>query len=332
MPDYRQMLISSIEKNIVNYLTREQSDVVTGKIIQLLNDYEITKRTTDIVVYDDVNERILRRYCACLMIDGKSEKTIEQYSRTIRNLLAFLQKNVTDIGVYDIRYYFACRKEQGLSNRSLENTRANLSAFFQWMSLEELIPKNPCLMIKPIKYKDEIRKAFSEIEIDQLRSACKNQRERAIVEFLLATGVRVSELVSMNVADVDFDRKTVHVRNGKGSKERITYISDVAMSHLKRYLESRTVASDVLFYGGRGSTRISDDGTQRMLRSLGTRAKVSNVHPHRFRRTFATTLANRGMKVQEIQKLLGHSSLATTMEYVVVDNNRIQASYKQYIA
>lgn len=332
MPDYRQMLISSIEESIVKYLSREQTDVVTGKIIQLLNDYEVTKRTTDIVVYDDVNERILKRYCACLMIDGKSERTIAQYSLTIRKLLEFLQKNVTDVGVYDIRYYLACKKEQGLSNRSLENTRANLSAFFQWMSLEELIPKNPCLMIKPIKYKDEIRKAFSDVEIDQLRSACKDQRERALIEFLLATGVRVSELSSMNIEDVDMEKMTVHVRHGKGAKERITYINNVAVSHLRKYLLTRKRSGEALFYAVKRNDRMGADGIQYTLKVIGKRAGVDNVHPHRFRRTFATGLANRGMKIQEIQKLLGHSNINTTLQYVYTDDRKIEASYKQYIA
>lgn len=330
--DYRQNLVNSIEESIIHYLDRETADVITGKIIQILGDYEITKRSTEIVVYDDVNERLVKRYCASLLIDGKSNNTICAYQTTLKKFIEFIQKDLTKIGVYDIRYFLACEKERGVSNRSLENMRANLSAFFQWLTLEEEIPKNPCLNIKPIKYKDEVRKAFSEVEIDQLRSACRNSRERALVEFLLATGVRASELSNMNVADVDFDKMTVHVRHGKGAKERITYISDVAVSHLRKYLLARKDSSDALFYSAKYRNRTGVDGIRYALRIIGRRAGVSNVHPHRFRRTFATTLANRGMKVQEIQKLLGHSSLATTMEYVVVDHAKIQASYKQYIA
>lgn len=330
--DYRQNLVSSIEESIINYLDRETADVITGKIIQILGDYEITKRSTEIVVYDDVNERLVKRYCASLLVDGKSNNTICAYQITLKKFIEFIQKDLTKIGVYDIRYFLACEKERGVSNRSLENTRANLSAFFQWLTLEEEIPKNPCLNIKPIKYKDEVRKAFSEVEIDQLRSACRNSRERALVEFLLATGVRVSELSNMNVADVDFDKMTVHVRHGKGAKERITYISDVAVSHLRKYLLARKDSNEALFCSAKYRNRTGVDGIQYALRTIGKRAGVSNVHPHRFRRTFATMLANRGMKVQEIQKLLGHSSLATTMEYVVVDHTKIQASYKQYIA
>lgn len=332
MSDYRQMLISSIEESIVNYIDRDTADIISGKIIQILGDYEVTKRCTDVVVYDDLNERIIKRYCACLMVDGKSAKTIAQYRRTATKLVEFLQKPITDIGVYDIRYYLACEKERGITNRSLENVRANLSAFFQWMTLEEIIPKNPCLNIKPVKYKDEVKKAFSEVEIDQLRSACKNQRERALIEFLLATGVRVSELAGMDLADVNADKMTVHVRNGKGAKERMTYINDVALSHLRKYLLARKENGGALFYGGRSNKRISAGGIQHALKEIGKRAGVTNVHPHRFRRTFATGLANRGMKIQEIQKLLGHSTIQTTLTYVAVDDNKIQASYKQFIA
>lgn len=332
MSDYRQQLVNSIEESIINYLDRETTDIVTGTIIRILGDYEITKRCTDVVVYDDLNERIVKRYCACLMIDGKSKNTISAYKLTIRRFVEFMQKNITEIGTYDIRYFLACEKERGISNRSLENTRANLSAFFQWMTLEEIIPKNPCMNIKPVKYKDEVRKAFSDVEIDQIRSACRNTRERALIEFLLATGVRVSELAGMDLEDVDTEKRTVHVRNGKGAKERITYISDVALSHLRKYLLSRRESGEALFYGGKGHKRISTDGVQRLLHTIGERAGVPNVHPHRFRRTFATGLANRGMKVQEIQKLLGHSNINTTLQYVYTDDKSVEYSYRQNIA
>lgn len=331
MPDYRQELINSIERSMVGVLDQDALELVSGRIIRVLNDYEITKRCTDIAVYDDANERIIKRYCACMVIDGKSEKTINAYRRTIVKLVEFLQKSIPDIGVYDIRYYLACEKERGISNRSLENVRANLSAFFQWLTLEEIIPKNPCLNIRPVKYTDEIKKAFTKVEIDQLRSCCRDQRERALIEFLLATGVRVSELSGMNVNDIDLDKMSVHVKHGKGAKERITFINDVAVSHLRKYLLQRKETGEVLFYN-KNHDRIKAGGIRMMLKGLEKRSGVTNVHPHRFRRTFATELANRGMKIQEIQKLLGHSTIQTTLTYVAVDDNKIQASYKQFIA
>lgn len=327
----RNKLIQSIENALVGKLPSEQFDMVIGNVIKVLNDFEITDRCTDIVIRDDANERIMKRYCACLMVDGKSEKTIYQYKRSIHKLSEFLGKPFPEMDVYDIRYYLACEKDRGVSDRSIENTRANLSAFFQWLTMEEMIPKNPCLNIKPIKYKDEVRLPFSDVEMDALRSACKGIRERALIEFLVTSGVRVSELANMEVGDIDFQTLLVHVRHGKGNKERVTFINNVAKKHLQEYLLSRAERINALFCNGKHDP-LNAGGIRYILKEIEKRSGVPNVHPHRFRRTFATGLANRGMKVQEIQKLLGHSSLNTTMEYVCTDTQAIKNSYQQFIA
>ena len=330
--DYRAQFIRSVEEAMLPILAEgETRERVIGAVVRILNDYEITERSTDLVIVDDTNERILKRYTACLMIDGKSEKTIEQYRREVSKLADVLHKNYPDMGVYDIRYYLACEKERGISDRTLENSRANLSAFFQWMAQEEIIQRNPCITIKPIKYKDKIRYPFSAVEIDCLRSACRNKKERALIEILIASGVRVSELASMEKTDIDMATLSVHVRNGKGKKERTTYITDLAKTHLQKYLMARKETGPALFYNHSGKVLLSN-GIRYILKQIGERAGVDNVHPHRFRRTFATGLAARGMDIQEIQKLLGHSNVNTTMEYVYIDGDKIQRSYKQYIA
>ena len=292
--DGRQNLIQTIENELVNRLSAETYDVVVGIVIKALNNYEVVERCTDIVVHDDFNERILKRYCACLMVDGKSEKTIAQYKRTATKLADFIGKPYTEIGVYDIRYFLACEKERGVSDRTYE-----------------------------------VRKPFSEVEIDRLRSACDTLKKRALVEFLLTSGVRVSELASMEVSDVD--GVNVHVRHGKGNKERMTFINNVAKSHLQKYLLSRPEQGGALFYN-KNHDPLQAGGIRNILKTIEKDSGVENVHPHRFRRTFATGLANRGMNIQEIQKLLGHSNLNTTMEYVCIDNSKIKTSYQQYIA
>jgi site-specific recombinase XerD len=234
------------------------------------------------------------------------------------------------MGVYDIRFYLALRKRQGISNRSLENTRANLSAFFQWMMRENLIISNPCLNIKPIKYKQELRMPFSDVEIDALRSACKTLKERAIIELLLSSGIRVSELVMLNVDDIDKQALSVHIKHGKGNKERTTYITKVAMKHIENYLNNRNEQDSALFCNYQHQ-RMHDNGVRYLLNKLAKRANVANVHPHRFRRTFACCLSARGMNIQDIQKLLGHTNINTTMEYVTIDDGRLQSSYQYYI-
>ena len=326
--DCKEKLIRSLENSLIEKVDTSTVQLVVSQIIRVLNDYEVTEYCKDIVVYDNENERIMKRYCACLMVDGKSKNTIYQYRRTAEKLSNFIGKSFKQMGVYDIRYYLACEKERGVSDRSCENIRANLSAFFQWMTTEEIIPKNPCMNIKPLKYKDEIRKPFSEVEIDKLRSACDNYKKRAIVEFLLTSGVRVSELSSMRISDID--DINVHVRYGKGGKERITFINDVAKTHLQKYLLSRPEQGVALFYN-KNHTSLSPGGIRSILKTIEKDSGVNNVHPHRFRRTFASGMARRGMDIQEIQKLLGHSNINTTMEYIYVDNSKIKNSYKQYI-
>ena len=331
MSDYRQQLINSIEVSLATILDHDTHELVTRKILRILSDYDVAKRCTDIAIYDDTNDRMIKTYCACLLVDGKSEKTIYGYRRALKSFSVFIGKNFTDVGVYDIRYYLACEKDRGISNRTVENTRARLSAFFQWMTAENMIPKNPCMNIKPIKYADEVRKPFSPVELDMLRSSCRNLKERAIIEVFVTSGLRVSELCGLDVTDIDFASLTVHVRHGKGDKERITYINDVAKVHLQKYLLSRPDQLEAMFCN-KNHVRIRCGGVRHILKELEKRSGVSNVHPHRFRRTFATGLAARGMPLQEIQRLMGHNNINTTLEYVYTDDKKIQASYRQFIA
>lgn len=327
--DHREEFIGRIKTRLGFAMEPEQAAAAVEAVIQELANYEITERETALVQYDDTNARILKRYCACLRIDGKSEGTIYQYRRTCIKLAEEIPKTYTEMGVYDVRYFLARMKETGIKNSTLETARANLSAFFQWLTLEDLIPKNPCMNIKPIKCTDEIRKPFTDTEIDAIRSACRTKKERAIVETLLASGIRVAELRDLNLRDVEFDRKIVHVLHGKGDKERTTYLTGIAVKHLQEYLRDRKTLAEPVFINRNGE-RITVGGIRFILKKIAKRAGVDDVHPHRFRRTFASGLASRGMDVQDIQKLLGHSNINTTMVYVHTDQTAVAMSYQKY--
>lgn len=331
MSDYRAAYVRDVEAKLSAHFQPEQIALISNAVIKALSNYEITERCTDLVPQDDVNEKLIKRYRACLIVDGKSEKTIYQYVRTVRKLAEAISKPFTEMGAYDIRFYLALEQERGLSAQSRENARANLSAFFQWMANDEIIDKNPIAKLKPIKCPVEVKKPFSEVEIDALRSACQTLKERAIIEMLISTGVRVSELASMEVQDIDLNTLAVHVVHGKGAKERMTYTTPVSVKHLQKYIEDRKETGSALLYN-RNHEPLMAGGIRFILNELADRAKVENVHPHRFRRTFATNLAKRGMEIQEIQRLLGHSNINTTMTYVCVDDTRVQASYRRYIA
>lgn len=331
MADYKTQLVQDVSTALVNKIDADDIGTVSDEMLIALRDYEVTKRVTDLVQYDGVNEMILKRYAACLVIGGKSPKTIAAYERQARKLFMTLQKNFTDMTVSDLRYYLALEKSRGVSNRTLENTRVNISSFFTWLLEEELINKNPCRTIKPIKYADKIRLPFSSVDIDALRSVCKTEKERAIVELLLATGVRVSELCTICLSDIDFDRLTIKVREGKGSKQRTVYFNELSKKHLVAYLESRNANGGYVFYNKKKNP-LNPGGVRHILNMLGNRAGVENVHPHRFRRTFATNLSNRGMEIQEIAKILGHANINTTLEYVYTSDERAHVAYRKYTA
>lgn len=313
-------------------LDPEEAQEITERVTIIIGNYEITERCTDVVVLDTTNDKILKMYCGCLVVDGKSKSTIYQYRRTVQKLGDFVGKPFPEMGVYDIRFFLASEKQRGVSDRSVENFRSYLSAFFAWMADEEMITKNPMNPVKPISYADEIKEAFSNVEIDRLRSACETTKERAILEVLLATGVRVSELSLMDVGDVNGRDLEVKVLHGKGARERMTFITPVALSHLEKYLNERPEKNETALFCNKDHSRLRSGGIRHILNEIAARAGVNHVHPHRFRRTFATFLAKRGMDVREIQKLLGHKNLNTTMLYINTENDTVKASYHKYIS
>lgn len=329
--DSNSEFLKKIECGLIPLLSDSKINDVMNVIINSMYNYDLVEKETAVATMDDVDERIISTYLSCLYVNGRSPKTIYQYKRNLNSFLSSVNKSIKDVRVYDIRYYFAHEKQRGVSNITLENYRSTLSAFYTWLTNEGIIDKNIMLSIDTIKCPKKIKQQFSDVEIDALRSACKNDKQRAIIEVLLSTGVRVTELSEMKVDDIDFSNKTVNVQHGKGDKQRFTYISSIAIKYLKKYLETRKTESDYLFCNYR-HTQLGAGGIRSLLKTVGEIAAVENVHPHRFRRTFATNLSNRGMNIQEIQKLLGHTNLNTTMKYVVVDDSRVKASYSKYIA
>lgn len=321
----------SVLEKLVNHFDGTDISLIENAIIKTLVNYEVTERVTALVPYDDINERILKRYWACLLVDNKSKGTIYQYMRFCRKLEELIRKPFNQMDANDVIYFLAMEMERGVSDRSRENARAVLSAFFQWMTNYGIISANPIATLKSIKYHEEIKLPFNDLEIDALRGACKNYKERALIEFLIATGVRVSELSQMLVEDVNQTKMVVHVVHGKGSKERMTYITPLAMEHLRKYLESRKEHGNALFYN-KNHEPLRAEGIRFILNEIAERANVKNVHPHRFRRTFASNLSRRGMEIQEIKKLMGHVNINTTMTYIYIDDSKVQASYNTYIA
>lgn len=327
----KDKFIQAVALKVSAFLSKEDTDRLRDVLVRELCNYSLSETGTEIIPYDDENLRLLKTYGACLSLDGKSQKTIHNYGCTLRRLADSIGKKYRSMTVYDIRLFFALQKEKGVSNRTLENYRSYISAFFQWMQREEYITVNPVAKIKPIQYTEDMKLPFSNVDIDRLRSACKNPKERAIIEVLLSSGVRVSEMCDLNIKDINFHDKSVHVQHGKGDKARVTYVDDLTVMHLRHYLSTRHDSNEALFLNHSGN-RLSKNGAEYIVKQIGKRAGIDKVHPHRFRRTLATTLATRGMAVQDIQKILGHSDIDTTMVYVSVSDQRARLEYQKYTA
>ena len=307
----------------------EQFEEMLKQISIRLNNYDVASRCFELALYTDENQQLINRYCACLLIEGKSAKTIEAYQFRIKHMFETLEINLKDINPYDIRFYLAIMKENGCSNHTLETIRSYIHAFYKWMVVEEFISRNPCTAVTPIKYTKEIKEAFSELDLEKIRSNCKNIKERALVEILLSSGIRVSELEQMNTCDLNFQEGSIHVKHGKGNKERITYMSPVAAHYITKYLATRKDNAIELFHTRKG--RLQTGGIRYILKRIGARAGVDHVHPHRFRRTFATILSRKGMAIQDIQYLMGHDCLDTTMIYININKKAIRSEYMKYM-
>ena len=260
-------------------------------------------------------------------LEGKSRKTIEQYRYRLQRLHEETSVSFRKITVYHLRQYLMQEKTRGLKPKSLNNDRDVWSSCFGWLYKEGLIDSNPCANLAAAKVQAPEIVPFEAKEIQLLREAAKDRGQRAIIEFLLSTGCRISELCGANIADVDFRNMKLDVV-GKGNKRRTVYIDDITEMMLRRYLDERKDRSPALFVSRYGE-RYTQNGVRAMLKTLAERAGVENVFPHRFRHTLATNLIDRGMSVQEVAKILGHENINTTMIYVYINQRAIENNYRK---
>lgn len=309
-------------------MAKEQVREVDMALTVLFQRYDVSERCTELaLVNEQGNEKILKTYIASMRLEGHSEHTLEQYSDAVRKLLQDIPKDFSEIRTNDVRYHLArYQSTHRVSAVTVDNKRRFLSTFFAWLTAEEIIPKNPMLRIKRIKQRQTDKKPFSAAELEKIRDSLQTAREKALVEFLLSTGCRVSEVANLQIGNID-SRAGECVVLGKGNKERTVYISDNAMYYLQKYLAGRRFcASDPLFLNDRGRA-MSKCSIEQLMHKIGKRAGVDKVHPHRFRRTMATNAMMRGLPIQYIQAILGHSKIDTTMIYCSVSKESVKAAY-----
>lgn len=329
--DIRMKILQNVSNALCERVDNNIIDLVQDILTIELNNYELQERCTELVVRDTSSEKMLKKFIATKRIEGIADSTLRRYAEVNKELIDYIGKPLDEITTYDLRFFLSIRKQNGnVSNRTLDGMRRCYSSFFSWLNAEGIISKNPCATLSRIKYKKDVKKPFSAIEMEKIKNSCDNIRDLAIIDFLYCTGCRVSEVSRLDISDIDFDHMECTVL-GKGNKERIVYLTEVAAMHLQEYLNTRKDCLDALFVG-KGGKRLSKNGIEALLKRLGKKSNVENVHPHRYRRTLATNLLDRGMRIQDVAIILGHADLKTTQIYCYISQKNVENSYRKYIS
>ena len=278
------------------------------------------------------NEEFLKMFLDAKKIEGCSDRTINYYRVTIEHLLCNIDTAVRKVTTKEIREYLAdYQKRNNCTNVTIDNVRRNISSFFSWLEEEDYILKSPMKRIHKIKTKVVVKNVISDEGIEKLRDNCRELRDLAIIDLLYSTGIRVGELVNLNIDDIDLDGRECVVY-GKGDKERRVYFDAKAKVHLKSYIESRSDDNEALFVTlDSPHERLKISGVEIRLRQLGRRLNIDRVHPHKFRRTMATRAIDKGMPIEQVQKILGHSQIDTTMQYAMVNQINVKTSHQKYM-
>lgn len=330
-----------MKKTLINQIQMEMSGVLNNAQRQKLCDVlEHCFFNVDVVALDNENliqsksnQTLKEAFLSAKQIEGCSLRSISYYGSTLDNLIKNLQKPFNQVETEDLRVYLSeYQKRNNASKQTIDNIRRILSSFFTWLEDEDYILKSPVRRIHKIKTTKQVKETYSDEALERLRDNCKCIRDLAIIDILSSTGMRVGELVKLNRVDVDFANRECVVL-GKGSKERIVYFDARTKLHLQNYLNSRKDENEALFVSLlEPHNRLEIAGVEIMLRKLGRRLEINKVHPHKFRRTLATRAIDKGMPIEQVQKLLGHQKIDTTMEYAIVDQQNVKNSHKKYLS
>lgn len=322
-----------VMQQLINDILNDMSEVLTAKQLYnlqvVLND-RLNPKASTMQAYTNVE--YMEMFISAKRIEGCSERTLAYYHATILHMLNWLDKPLRQIQTDELRTYLAeYQLINNCSRTTVDNIRRNLSSFFSWLESEDYILKSPVRRIHKIRTGSKVKEVLSDEAIEQLRDNCTHIRDLAMVDFLYSTGIRVGELVNLNIGDINFEERECVVY-GKGNKQRKVYFDAKAKLHLKRYLEQRIDTNEALFVTlDSPFERLKISGVEIRLRQLGKRASIERVHPHKFRRSMATKAIDKGMPIEQVQKLLGHQQIDTTMHYAMVNQSNVKNSHRKFI-
>lgn len=315
-----------ILNEMADYLNKSQMKKLQETLLKHLAENEA--KTEEIP-----NVEYLKMFIDAKQIEGCSERTLQYYRVTIEHMLGSIETPIRKITTDEIRGYLVdYQKVNNCSKVTVDNVRRNMSSFFSWLEEEDYILKSPMRRIHKIKTKQPVKETITDEMIEKLRDNCTCVRDLAMIDLLYSTGIRVGELVGLNISDIDFEERECIVF-GKGDKERRVYFDAKAKLHLQEYIESRTDDNPALFVTlDAPHARLKISGVEIRVRELGRKLNIDKIHPHKFRRTMATRAIDKGMPIEQVQKILGHSQIDTTMQYAIVNQNNVKVSHRRYIA
>lgn len=320
-------VITKIQDELSEVLDENQMKCLSAVLQKHLSHFEKTDK-------EDTAEKkdMLPVFIAAKRVEGCSEKSLRYYESTIRNMLESINKPECQITTEDLRSYLDTYQRRGtVSKVTLDNVRRILSSFFAWLEDEDYIVKSPVRRIHKVKTGKTVKETYTDESLEMMRDHCDNLRDLAMIDLLASTGIRVGELVKLNRSDVDFENRECIVF-GKGNKERKVYFDARTKIHLQRYLAERSDESDALFVSLLNPfERLQISGVEIRLRKIGRELNFQKVHPHKFRRTLATMAIDKGMPIEQVQQLLGHQSIDTTLQYAMVNQNNVKESHRKYI-
>ena len=324
-----QNFITDIIQGMLPYLNNAQYAKLQEVLKHTLADYEITQKQN---AEKETKVDLVELFLAAKRVEGCSEKSLKYYKATIDTMLDELQIDVKHIVTEDIRNYLTEYQERkGSSKVTIDNIRRILSSFFSWLEDEDYILKSPVRRIHKVKAASNIKETYSDEALELMRDNCTELRDLAMIDMLASTGMRVGEMVLLNRSDIDFNERECIVF-GKGSKERIVYFDARTKIHLQNYLESRTDGNPALFVSLKAPhERLQIGGIEVRLREFGRQLGLPKVHPHKFRRTLATMAIDKGMPIEQLQQLLGHKKIDTTMQYAMVKQSNVKIAHRKYI-
>ena len=326
----KEELMEEVMQSMLSYLDNAQMKQLRQAMEHVLSRYDVTELEKK--PEEDDSNNLIARFIAAKRIEGCSEKTLKYYQTTIDAMIASIGKNVRHIHTDDLRTYLTEYQSKNQSSKvTIDNIRRILSSFFSWLEDEDYIIKSPVRRIHKVKAASNIKETYSDEDLEKMRDNCEGLRDLAMIDMLASTGMRVGEMVLLNRDDINFAERECVVF-GKGAKERIVYFDARAKLHLQEYLDSRTDDNPALFVTLRAPhERIQIGGIEHRLREMGMRLNISKVHPHKFRRTLATMAIDKGMPIEQLQRLLGHQRIDTTLQYAMVKQSNVKTAHRKYI-